>query len=88
MENIYLKKGDENNFQITYAKRGKFLIKGNVKVLALENGQTINGLNNKITNFNFSKFDLNLSNISSNTTTSYKTQELSSKILFNCVMWK
>ena len=84
LENIYLKKGDENNFQITYAKRGKFLIKGNVKVLALENGQTINGLNNKITNFNFSKFDLNLSNISSNTTTSYKTQELSSKILFNC----
>jgi len=84
LENIYLKKGDENNFQITYAKRGKFQIKGNVKVLALENGQTINGLNNKITNFNFSKFDLNLSNISSNTTTSYKTQELSSKILFNC----
>ncbi len=84
LENIYLKRGDENNFQITYAKKGKFLTKGNVKVLALENGQTINGLNNKITNFNFSKFDLNLSNISSNTITTYKTQELSSKSLLNC----
>ena len=84
LENIYLKKGDENNFQITYAKRGKFKIKENAKILALENGQTINGLNNKITNFKFSKFDLNLSNISSNTITTFKTQELSSKNLFYC----
>tara|TARA_Y100000768_G_scaffold387388_1_gene378494 strand:+ start:1013 stop:2149 length:1137 start_codon:yes stop_codon:yes gene_type:complete len=87
LENIYLKKGDENNFQITYAKKGRFQIKGNTKVLALENGETINGLNNRITNFNFSKFDLNLSNISSYTITSYKTQELSSKKLFNCVKY-
>ncbi len=84
LENIYLKKGGENNFQITYAKKGKFQIKGGIKILALQDGQTINGVNNKITNFNFSKFDLNLSNISSNTITTYKTQELSSKKLFNC----
>ena len=84
LENIYLKKGGENNFQITYAKKGKFQIKGGIRILALQDGQTINGVNNKITNFNFSKFDLNLSNISSNTITTYKTQELSSKKLFNC----
>ena len=84
LENIYLKKGGENNFQITYAKKGKFQIKGGTRILALQDGQTINGVNNKITNFNFSKFDLNLSNISSNTITTYKTQELSSKKLFNC----
>ena len=84
LENIYLKKGDERNFQITYAKKGKFQMKGNAKILALENGQTINGVNNRITNFNFSKFDLNLSNISSNTITAFKTQELSSKNLFYC----
>ena len=84
LKNIYLKKGDDKTFQITYAKRGKFEIKGGVRILALENGQTINGINNKITNFSFSKFDLNLSNISSNTITTYKTQELSSKKLFFC----
>ena len=84
LKNIYLKKGDDKTFQITYAKKGKFEIKGGVRILALENGQTINGINNKITNFSFSKFDLNLSNISSNTITTYKTQELSSKKLFFC----
>ncbi len=84
LQNIYLKKGDDKTFQITYAKKGKFEIKGGVRILALENGQTINGINNKITNFSFSKFDLNLSNISSNTITTYKTQELSSKKLFFC----
>ena len=84
LKNIYLKKGDDKTFQITYAQKGKFEIKGGVRILALENGQTINGINNKITTFNFSKFDLNLSNISSNTITTYKTQELSSKKLFYC----
>ena len=84
LENIYLKKGGDKNFQITYAKKGKFETKGGIRILALQNGQTINGINDKITNFNFSKFDLNLSNLSSNTITTYKTQELSSKKLFSC----
>ena len=84
LENIYLKKGDDKTFQITYAKKGKFENKSGTRVLALQNGQTINGVNNKITNFKFSKFDLNLSNLSSNTITTYKTQELSSKKLFLC----
>ena len=85
LENIYLKKGNEKNFQITYAKKGKFETKGGVKILALQDGQTINGVNNKITNFNFSKFDLNLSNIKSNAITSFKTQELSSKKIILCI---
>ena len=84
LENIYLKKGNDENFQITYAKKGKFISKDDTKILALKEGQTINGLNDKITNFSFSKFDLNLANLSSNTITSYKTQELSSKKLFIC----
>ena len=84
-ENIYLKKGNEKNFQITYAKKGKLETKGGVKILALQDGQTINGVNNKITNFNFSKFDLNLSNIKSNAITSFKTQELSSKKIILCI---
>ena len=70
---------NDKSFQITYAKKGKFITKGGIKILALEEGQTVNGINNKITNFNFSKFDLNLSDISSNTITEYKTQEISTK---------
>ena len=85
LENIYLKKGNDKSFQITYAKKGKFITKGGIKILALEEGQTVNGINNKITNFNFSKFDLNLSDISSNTITEYKTQEISTKKLFLCI---
>ena len=85
LENIYLKKGNDQSFQITYAKKGKFETRGRIKILALQEGQTVNGLNNKITNFNFTKFDLNLSNIKSNTITSFKTQELSSKKLILCV---
>jgi lipopolysaccharide export system permease protein len=85
LENIYLKKGNDTGFQITYAKKGKFETKGGVKILALEEGQTVNGVNNKITNFNFSKFDLNLSDISSNTITEYKTQEISTKKLILCI---
>ena len=52
LENIYLKKGGDKNFQITYAKKGKFEIKGGVRILELKDGQTINGVNNKITTFN------------------------------------
>ena len=85
LENIYLKKGDSKSFQITYAKKGRFENKGNIKILALQEGQTINGINNKITNFNFSRFDLNLSDIKSNTITEYKTQEISTKKLFLCI---
>jgi lipopolysaccharide export system permease protein len=85
LENIYLKKGSDKSFQITYAKKGKFETRGGVKILALEEGQTVNGINNKITNFNFSRFDLNLSDISSNTITEYKTQEVSTRKLILCI---
>ncbi len=85
LENIYLKKGSDKDFQITYAKKGKFKVKGEARILELENGQTINNLNNKFTTFSFSKFDLNLSNIKSYTITTYKTQELSSLELILCV---
>ena len=84
LENIYIKKGVENNFQITYAKKGNFKSIGGVKLLILYDGHTINGLNDKITNFNFTKFDFNLSNLSSFTITTAKTQEISTKELFLC----
>ena len=84
--NLYLKKQiDQNNFQITYAKKGVFKEFNNIPVLVLFDGATITGKNDKITNFSFSKSDFPLNNFSSNTTTYKKTQELSSFKLLKCL---
>ena len=45
--------------------------------LILYDGETINVINNKITNFKFSKSDFNLQNLETNTITYIKTQEVS-----------
>ena len=83
--NLYLKKGrDNNNFQITYAKKGIFKEFNNIPVLVLYDGATITGKNNEITNFSFSKSDFPLNNFKSNTTTYIKTQELSSVAILKC----
>ena len=84
--NLYLKKQiDQNNFQITYAKKGVFKEFNNIPVLVLYDGATITGKNDEITNFSFSKSDFPLNNFSSNTTTYKKTQELSSFKLLKCL---
>ena len=84
--NLYLKKQlDQNNFQLTYAKKGIFKEINNMPVLVLYEGATITGKNDKITNFSFSKSDFPLNNFKSNTTTYKKTQELSSFQLLRCL---
>ena len=85
--NIYLKKEENiNNFQITYAKKGKFVEKKDTQILVLHEGETINFINNKITNFRFSKSDFNLKNLETNTTTYIKTQEVSTPKLIKCFL--
>ena len=85
--NIYLKKEENiNNFQITYAKKGKFVDKRDTQILVLHEGETINFINNKITNFRFSKSDFNLKNLETNTTTYIKTQEVSTSKLIKCYL--
>ena len=86
--NLYLKKEiNENNFQITYAKKGEFTQYNNIPVLVLYNGATITSKNNNITNFSFSKSDFPLNNLESNTTTYTKTQELTSLDLIRCARY-
>ena len=86
--NLYLKKEiSENNFQITYAKKGEFTQYNNIPVLVLYNGATITSKNNNITNFSFSKSDFPLNNLESNTTTYTKTQELTSLDLIRCARY-
>ena len=86
LENIYLKKDmGENNFQITYSKNGKFVNRGTTKILELYNGQTINGINNKISNFNFTRSDFNLSKLETDVIKVNKMQETATLVLFNCL---
>ncbi len=85
--NLYLKKEiDENNFQITYAKRGYFKEFNNLPVLVLFDGETITSKNNEITNFSFSKSDFPINNTETNSfVAKQKTQELSSYDLLKCI---
>ena len=76
LRNIYLKKDSgEKKYQITVAKTGEFKTIDGSKILVLYNGQTINLLNNKITNFNFSKSDFTLSKLDSDVIVQAKIQE-------------
>tara|TARA_B100000424_G_C22804426_1_gene431270 strand:- start:19 stop:822 length:804 start_codon:yes stop_codon:yes gene_type:complete len=84
LKEIYLKKGSGENFQITFAKEGRFKQIGKKQFLELNFGETISVINNKITNFKFRKTDFNLSNFDDNTTTYKKTQEVTTIDLVKC----
>jgi len=83
--NIYMKKGSFQNFQITYAKKGKYNFINNIKFLTLYDGNTINNTDSGISNFSFSKSDFNLSDLETNTITTIKTQETSTVELIKCI---
>ena len=86
LKNIYLKKEtDNNNFQITYAKTGYFQSSKNVQILVLENGQTINKINDDITTFNFKQSTLNMSSQDSSVIKVDKIQETSTYNLILCL---
>ena len=86
LDNLYLKKEINNNeFQITYAKKGVFKEIGNTPILVLYDGATITLKNEELTNISFSKSDYSLKNFETNTTTYKKTQEISSFKLIKCI---
>lgn len=85
--NIYLKKETDNeNFQITYAKKGYIEKKLNTQILKLYDGETFNLINNKITRFNFSISEFNISDLETNFVSHIKTQENSSYDLLKCFL--
>ncbi len=86
LNNLYIKRELKNNeFQITYAKKGKIQKIGITPVLVLFEGATITSKNNEITNISFSKSDFSLANLETNTTTYKKTQEISSLKILKCI---
>ena len=86
LENIFLK--DNSNvvdYKIIFAKKGKFELRGNRKVLVLYDGKTINSSNGKTTEFAFSKSDFNITKFSSKSTLHQKTQENTTEELLRCL---
>ena len=59
--------------------------KGGKNILILFDGETINVQDDKISSFNFSKSDFNLSNLKTNTILAYKIQETQTHKLLNCI---
>ena len=88
LKNIYLKDNTEiGSFQITYAKLGVLELRNNNRrVLVLFDGKTINNKNGKISEFDFSKTDFNITKFSSKSTSSIKTQEHSTIELIQCLL--
>jgi len=85
LKNIFLNdKLSSNNSQSIIAKSGKFQMRGNKKILILYNGKTVNNINGKISQFDFSKTDFNISNFTTQTVTHQKTQENTTTELINC----
>ena len=85
-KNIYIKKNSsDNNFQITFAKKGIFKQKGEKKILVLYDGQTLNNNENNITNFNFAESDFGLSNMDTHLVIYPKMQEQTTLALVNCL---
>jgi len=87
LENLYLKKEIGNNqFQITYAKRGEFSeINGNPILILFDGANISSGNEDSLTNISFSKSDYSLSDFETNTITTPKTQEISSLKLLKCI---
>ena len=87
LENMFLHdKSSPNESQTTIAKTGIFEMRGDKKILVLYNGKTINNVNRKTSEFNFSKTDFNISNFSTHTVTQQKIQETSTKDLVLCLL--
>ena len=88
-ENIFLKDSiNKSNTQIITSKSGKISEQGSNKFLSLNFGQILDIKNNDINETKVIKFNntvFNLSNFKTKTTTFPKIQELSSKILINCL---
>ena len=85
-KNIFLNDQSNQSSQITFAKTGKIDMRGDRKILVLQDGKTFSETNEKISEFNFSKSDFSISKFSTKTTVTRKIQETSTKVLLNCVI--
>ena len=86
LKNIFLHDSSNiNESQTTFAKIGLIEVRANKRMLVLYDGKTINNINGKISEFKFSKSDLDR-DFTSNTTSHQKTQENSTLDLIKCIL--
>jgi len=86
LRNVYIKKQINNNsFQITFAKQGKFISRGNNTILELYDGRTINENNGKDSYFTFSKSDFDFTNNETRIFKINKVQEIPTIDYFICL---
>ena len=86
--NIFLnEKTSADNSQTIFAKTATINIKNNTKILTLYDGTSINKVNGKISEFQFSKSDYNISKFNSNTIMHQKTQEVPTINLIKCFLF-
>ena len=85
--NLYIKKEVQDEFEITYATKGKFEQSQGYPILVLYSGETIRNKKNKITNFKFSKSDFLLQNLKANTITQQKNQEMNTYDVISCLIF-
>tara|TARA_B110000037_G_scaffold131748_1_gene149696 strand:+ start:614 stop:1741 length:1128 start_codon:yes stop_codon:yes gene_type:complete len=88
LKNIFLnERTNYDNFQTTFAKSGIININGNQKILELYNGRTVNNINGKISEFQFTRTDFNISNYDSSTISYKKTEDNSTADLIKCSLF-
>ena len=84
--NIFLKDQiEDNESQIIHAKKGILQKQNGKNFLVLVDGEFINNLEGKVTNFSFKKTNFDLSKYSTKTTTYRKIQEVDIMVLINCL---
>ena len=84
--NIFLKDQIEyKESQIIHAKKGILQKKNGKNFLVLLDGEFINNLQGKVTNFSFKKTNFDLSKYSTKTTTYRKIQEVDIVVLISCL---
>ncbi len=85
-EDIFLEESKGKTSKMIYAKRGALIDTETQKTLKLFNGRVINIENSKINLFNFDQINFSLKNLSSNTITTPKIQEVSTLKLLSCFL--
>ena len=86
LENILLKDNSKaNGFQLTFAKIGKFELRGDKKILVLLDGKTLTKKDGAISGFEFTKSDFNIDRFATTTAGQTKTQENSTLQLLQCL---
>ena len=86
LKNVYIKKQiNSKSFQITFAKKGKLISKGDASILELYDGRTINENDGKDSYFTFLKSDFNFADNDTRIIKYNKIQEVSTVDIFICL---